>query len=655
MKNLKQMAVAAVLFAVMFSQSVLAGVNSKIFEKSLSLIANKKNVSVAALQVLNTAEVNLPLSGVRYFSSKVLDPTTDSTFSLDVDVNGNTVDGRALSEQEDALYRAKYGKLTPELFDAINKRGLTAQVRVAFWVGLPGLSDGSTVKTGNLSISPTEITAITARRDQEIKAAVGTGTTGLVDALRGLGLVADRFDFSPIVVVSMKGSDVAGIAARPEVSQALLAEGQAVPYLFQSARTIGANFNWGIGNAGTSQKVAVVEGGAVDFSNPFLGAVNDGTCGNPYGTGGVSDHPTVVAGIIASQHPTHRGIANNSLVSNGGGIYSAPGLYSSNSSLLYAMDCGASRRITNNSWGYGVAPAFPDIFTTHADFIVRDRWVQEIAASGNSGGFNQPANAVGGGYNTIAVGSTNDQKTGLNLLDDVMSSFSTFKNPNACYLCGTSKFGDFEKPEVVAPGEQIISTRMGTAVSNAGSGTSYASPMIAGVDALIQQLNTGLSIYPETKRSIILASARHNIEGAPAMSDKDGAGLVDTVTAYQTTVNNRFDWKFITAGAPFNGSGDYFVTLPAIPTGGKIKVAYNWLSNASGTWNSTSDRLEYDLDMTVYDPSNNVVGGSYKWADSKEVVQFTANVAGNYKVKIHRFSNCPSPRLTYAALAWSIN
>ena len=171
-----------------------------------------------------------------------------------------------------------------------------------------------------------------------------------------------------------------------------------------------------------------------------------GTCANPYGTGGIQDHPTVVAGIIGSQHGTHRGIAN------GARVYSAPGLYSSNSSLLYAMDCGAANtHISNNSWGYGVAPAFPDIFTTHADFIVRDRWDQLVAASGNNPG--TQANAVAAGYNTVAVGSIRDQKTGLNLTDDVMSSFSTFQNPRACYLCGTAKFGDFEKPEVVAPGE----------------------------------------------------------------------------------------------------------------------------------------------------------------------------------------------------------
>jgi hypothetical protein len=131
--------------------------------------------------------------------------------------------------------------------------------------------------------------------------------------------------------------------------------------------------------------------------------------------------------------------------------------------------------------------------------------------------------------------------------------------------------------------------------------------------------------------------------------------LVDTVTAYQITVNNRFDRKYITAGYPFNGSGDYFVSLGNIPAGGKVKVAYNWLSNATGTWSSTTDRLEYDLDMTVYDSNNNIVAGSYKWADSKEVVQFTANTAGSYKVRIHRFSNCSNPRATYAAMAWSIN
>jgi hypothetical protein len=649
-KEIGILASITVLALVMFTAVAdIAAAGSK-FESALKAIAKQRKISEENLETVNTVEVNLPLSNVHFFSSKVLDRTSGEFFEVSVDTEGRTVDARALGEREDALYREKYGKLTPELYEVMKARGSAAAVTVGFWVGLPDLSDGSEYKTGRLDVSEDEAEAISKRRDDEVADSVNKNTAAVVEMLRALGLEPQTFDFSPIIVVKIPVRDVAKVAERDEVSQVLLAEGQLVDYLFQSARTISANFLWGIGVNGAGARVAVVEGAAVSFANPFLAAVNVGTCGNPYGTGGIQDHPTVVAGIIASQHGTHRGIAN------GARIYSAPGWYSSNSSLLYAMDCGATNaHISNNSWGYGVAPAFPDIFTTHADFIVRDRWDQLVAASGNNPGTR--ANAVAGGYNTIAVGSINDQKTGLNLTDDVMSGFSTYGNPQACYLCGTALFGDFEKPEVVAPGENIISTRLGGAVSNAGSGTSYASPMIAGVDALIQQTNPGLVIYPETKRSIILAAARNNIEGAPAMSDRDGAGLVDAVTAYQTTVNNRFNWQCIHCfgTAPFNGAGDYYVSLGNIPSGGKIKVAYNWLSNASGTWNSTSDRLEYDLDITVYDPFNNIVGGSYKWADSKEVVQFTANVAGKYTVRIHRYSTCPRPRATYAALAWSIN
>jgi hypothetical protein len=641
--------ITVIALVVLLAVADIAAAGSR-FELSLKTIAKQRKIAAEQLETVNTVEVNLPLSGVRFFSSKVLDKTTGEFFEVSVDEGGATVDARELGEREDRLYRERYGKLTPELYEVMRERAPTSPVMVGFWVGLPDLSDGSELKTGKLDYSEEELDAISKRRDDQVAASVQRNTAAVVESLRALGLEPQTFDFSPIIVVKIQVRDVAKVAERAEVSQALLAEGQLVDYLFQSARTISANFLWGIGTNGAGARVAVVEGAAVSFANPFLTAVNVGTCGNPYGTGGIQDHPTVVAGIIASQHGTHRGIAN------GARVYSAPGTYFSNSSLLYAMDCGATNaHISNNSWGYGVAPAFPDIFTTHADFIVRDRWDQLVAASGNNPGTR--ANAVAGGYNTIAVGSINDQKTGLNLTDDVMSGFSTYGNPQACYLCGTALFGDFEKPEVVAPGENIISTRLGGAVNNAGSGTSYASPMIAGVDALIQQTNPGLVIYPETKRSIILASARNNIEGAPGMSDRDGAGLVDSVTAYQTTVNNRFNWQCIHCfgTAPFNGAGDYYVNLGNIASGGKVKVAYNWLSNASGTWNSTSDRLEYDLDITVYDPNNNIVGGSYKWADSKEVVQFTANVAGNYRVRIHRYSTCPRPRSTYAALAWSIN
>ena len=184
------------------SGDVSANIKSK-FEASLKKIAKERKINEQQIETVNTIEVNLPLSGVQYFSSKVLDKTTGEFFEINVDAEGNPVNAQELGEREDMLYRDKYGKLTPELYQTLSERTSSDIVTVGFWIGLPDLPDGNDLKTGNLEMSEDELEAVSKQRDAQVANSVRNNTAAFVESLRAMGLEPETFDFSPIIVVKM--------------------------------------------------------------------------------------------------------------------------------------------------------------------------------------------------------------------------------------------------------------------------------------------------------------------------------------------------------------------------------------------------------------------------------------------------------------------
>ena len=139
-----------------------------------------------------------------------------------------------------------------------------------------------------------------------------------------------------------------------------------------------------------------------------------------------------------------------------------------------------------------------------------------VIAASNQDVFNpgnnvaSPANA----YNVIAVGNVDDKKSAA-WADDEMNSTSAHVNPTT----------GVQKPEVVAPGTSIDT------VASVGTGTSFAAPQVAGLAAILMQRHGNLKFSPTAVKSILMASAVHNIEGNSVASNKDGAGSIDAALA----------------------------------------------------------------------------------------------------------------------------
>jgi cell wall-associated protease len=214
--------------------------------------------------------------------------------------------------------------------------------------------------------------------------------------------------------------------------------------------------------------------------------------GNRDITGPDASHGTHVAGIIGAVRDWGgTGIAQNVRIM---GIRAVPDGDERDkdvaNAIRYAVDNGA--HIINMSFGKGYSPykSLVDDAVRYAD----SKGVLMVHAAGNDGentseksSFPTPDYSTGGrAVNWIEVGASSWKGR-----DSLVANFSNFSK---------------EKVDVFAPGEDIYSTVPGGGYK-ANSGTSMASPVVAGVAALLMSYFPNLTAA-ETKRIILESSTR---------------------------------------------------------------------------------------------------------------------------------------------------
>lgn len=137
-----------------------------------------------------------------------------------------------------------------------------------------------------------------------------------------------------------------------------------------------------------------------------------------------------------------------------------------------------------------------------------------INSAGNQGeaGVTSPASRATSAVNAFAVGAVDDQNGGVS---------SSGRGPSGCG-------GAFAtKPEVVAPGFLVTSRSRFNATLGNFTGTSFATPIVGGLAALMRSKNP--SITPEAAKTILIETAA---ELGPAGDDNVfGHGLVDAEAA----------------------------------------------------------------------------------------------------------------------------
>jgi len=173
--------------------------------------------------------------------------------------------------------------------------------------------------------------------------------------------------------------------------------------------------------------------------------------------------------------------------------------------------------VVNNSYGLTTLDAggkLPcDMIFDDAIDALEAAGVIVVWSAGNQGdqGITSPGSRAESAVNAFAIGSV-DQA------DQV--SRTSGRGPSACG-------GSFAtKPEVVAPGENVTTRNLFNQFTSV-SGTSFATPMAAGVLALMRSKDPTLT--PEEAKTILLETARDL--GAAGDDNDTGRGLIDATAA----------------------------------------------------------------------------------------------------------------------------
>lgn len=281
-------------------------------------------------------------------------------------------------------------------------------------------------------------------------------------------------------------------------------------------------------SGGSGVKVAVLDGVA-DCRHSDLA----GRCSNVLLPRGryrfYGNHGTHTAGIVAGNQ---FGVATSATVINYA-VFDDRGWIASGSMLsdVWNSAYNAGARISSMSFGCSrTALCFSSAeLTTMATTAMPMLYVKAAGndgvALGNESSAISSATASAALNRIILVGSVN-----------AAGSISTFSNQpgEGCLLSSgittCSESMKWKYHFIVAPGEAIYSTLPGNGYGYM-SGTSMATPVVAGVAALLQQRWPMLKNSPETLARILFTTATD--KGAPGVDTVYGYGLLNAAAAFQ--------------------------------------------------------------------------------------------------------------------------
>jgi hypothetical protein len=247
---------------------------------------------------------------------------------------------------------------------------------------------------------------------------------------------------------------------------------------------------------------------------------------------------------------------------------------------------------------------------------------------------------MGAASNVISVGATDDLNT-IPREDDIIAEYSS-RGPRADN--GDGYPFDELKPDVSAPGTHIMQCEFdpygdgsGNGYGNRGSGTSYATPLVAGVVALMLEANP--SMDPYLVREILRFTSERR--GEPSMPDVDpfwnrefGWGMVDAYRAvsmalvvaepaevdvelqcYMTELKSR-GGSAVMHGISWARTGEVEAVEISVDGGAWQKAS----KGSNGTWESWTAELEPEEygggNHTIRARAVGIAGGRHSLEDS---------------------------------------
>jgi putative cell wall-binding protein len=467
------------------------------------------------------------------------------------------------------------------------------------------------------------------------------------------GRVAYASEAAPLVFVDLAPDRVAQLAEEKAVRTMGLEQAWESPAMSVAGPTVDADWTSGSGDQGTGIRVAVVEYHNVRNSGDLSGKVvaSHSTSGKLAYTGSDQfDHPTWVAGAVAGQSSTYRGVAPGALiVSSGTGGYWPSLTY--DRAVIAAADWSASPSggnadIINTSLVQDTSTGAEEA-RRYFDSLVDNTGRLAVSAAGNYvNASSWVVGSPGTAYNVLTVGGTDDRNT-VSRADDLVwyvpgSNGSAYIDPSTA---AWNTHGDFNKPNLSAP---AVSVR--TANGLAASGTSVATPIVAGIGAQLLARAPVLATWPEGARAILMAGAiRHaHMSDGSVNADHEGAGLASALWSNRilTTSDGRYGGYRLGASK----ATEVVEQKIAVMAGQRVRVVLSWNSQSDGS----SDSLVTDFDLQVRQPNGTTVG-SYTIDNNYEIVEFTAASSGTAVIRLpHNRLETDTQRFGLAWTKWNL-
>ncbi|WP_374311916.1 S8 family serine peptidase [Microbacterium sp.] len=325
---------------------------------------------------------------------------------------------------------------------------------------------------------------------------------------------------------TLTAPDARSFSASPQLAagiEAIHLDGKVQATLDSSVDYIDAPEAWADGYTGEGVTVAVLDTGYDDTHPDLQGRVLDGSKSfvpgedvdaDPNGHG--THVASTIAGTGAASDGTHRGVADGAdlLV---GKVLGADGS-GQDSWIIEAMEwAGQNAPIVSMSLGSREASDGTDLMAASLNAIAEETGALFVVAAGNAGAA-ETIGAPGSAVEAFTVGSVDDPSGAL--------SYFTSQGP-------LSRSGAL-KPDVTGPGADVTAARSadsgGEGAYVAMSGTSMATPHVAGAAALLLDANPDLTT---DQLKAALASTATDV-GYTAY--QGGTGVIDVDAALEAPV-----------------------------------------------------------------------------------------------------------------------
>ncbi len=338
-----------------------------------------------------------------------------------------------------------------------------------------------------------------------------------------------------------------------------------------------------------------------------------------------------------------------------------------------AYDAGV--RIHTNSWGTAGVGDYSSESLNVDQFMWNNKDFLILYAAGNAG-YDKDMDGITDKYcvdspatakNCLSVGATESYRigTGEGFAESVWSNFRTYAEPIASDLLSNKPYGMAAfssrgptidgryKPEIVAPGTNILSTRSSKQLGNGwgtfnqyyywSGGTSMSTPLVAGTAAIMREylikeecfsspsaalikaalVNGAVSIYPGQYGT----ETAQELQSAP--EDSQGWGRLDFETSINSDSSHVIKYYDIKDSAPDDVDYSRTFTFEVENSEKPLKATLSWTDYPGSV--AAGGGLVNDLDLRVRKPDG-------EWAYPDNAVsasplikkQFISSVSGFY-------------------------